>query len=269
MARRARRILIGAALSSGLLLSAHGAAAARDFYGPAVDDYATTGADLEVMQRALSGISKVAAKLFPGTRDVDVILQDTSNFFIYSRNPRYPYKKVKRWRGYQVYELSHRRPEEHEMWGCAAGPPSALEVADRRIISEYSVRCAPWGAFRQAQERMHRIYRHKDAYLATVIHEFGHVYAEMRASDPTPEMDSLRRRVARAKLPEGMAREAVAQEAYAEWAELAGSRMLYPDHFERLVRSLSEGRARDPHQEALAVAYAQLREAAGPGGREP
>ena len=156
------------------LLGDSGAAEVRQPYGPALEDYRAAAKDFRMLEAAIVGALRVAPKLFPeGIGGVDIIMQDTSEFFIYSRNSAYPYPKVKRWRQYQVYRLPHRRPREHEMWGCAGGPPSEMEVEDRRIVAEYSIRCAPWGAFRRAYPERSRARFDDEGGLRPVLRTEG------------------------------------------------------------------------------------------------
>lgn len=228
-------------------------AAAREPDGPAVEDYRASADDFEVLEQALSGVRQISAQLFPdGDPAVDIVLQDTSDFFVYSKNFSYPYKKVKRWGDYQVYRFPHRRrPVEHEMWGCAAGLPDAIEVEDRRILAERSIRCAPWGSFRRAQERKRGIYRFREGYLATLIHEHGHVYEEFKSMDPSPLMTAGADKARDAALPEGIDREEMSREVFAQACELLGSRELYPDHYARLLKEKRRG---DAHAIALGIA---------------
>lgn len=259
----AARVLV-AALLLAAAPGALGAQARREAYGPALEDYRVSKKDFALLERALRGVKKLEPALFPGGVDgADVILQDTSDFYIYSRNLGYPYRKVKRWGAYQVYRVPHRRPLEHEMWGCAAGPPSAMEVEDRRIIAEHSLRCAPWGSFRRAQERKGGIYRFEEAYLATLLHEYGHLYEDMKGRDPTPLMSEGRRRASEARLPEKVEREAVARELFAQLCELKGSKELYPAHHRRLLEDARRPATREhAHGQALILA-------AGLEGAEP
>jgi hypothetical protein len=210
------------------------------------------------METALAGAHKLEKKLYPdGIGKVDVIIQDAETFYIYSRNKTYPYKKVRTWRDYQVYTLKHRKPPEHEMWGCAGGPPSVMEVEDRRIVAEYSVRCAPWGSFKKAQERKKNYYRFAEAYWATLLHEYGHQYEAMKEQDPTTEMIELRRRAKELPLPEGVDRALMTREAFAEYVELIGSKKLYPKHYKRMCAdALAKSRPDEHgHHEALTIAY--------------
>lgn len=227
-------------------------------YGPAVDDYKVSKADFAALEEALAGVAKAAPKLFPdGVADVDVILQDTSDFYIYSRGA-YPYARVKTWGKYAVYRVRHRRPPEHETWGCASGPPTTMEVDDRRIIAERSIRCAPWGSFKRAQERKRSLYRFREAYLATLLHEFGHQYEDKKAMDPTPPMGEGWKRAEEAKLPASLDRSAVRREVFAELCEVRGSRLLYPAHAARLEKELAASKTRTEHDEALAIALDML-----------
>lgn len=254
-----RTITIALLLTRFALDPAHGAET-RAFYGPAVEDYKAGQKDFLTLEAAIAGAAKAEAKLFPGgIAGVDVIMQDTSDFYIYSRNPAYPYAKVKRWGKYQVYRLPHRCPPEHEMWGCAGGPPSVMEVEDRRIVAEYSIRCAPWGSFRRAQARKRSYYRFEEAYLATMIHEYGHQYEEMKRPDPTPLMAEASRLAAAAVLPAEVEREEMRREAFAQACELLGSRERHPAHYRRMVRDAEAKVPKsDGHREALVLAVGML-----------
>lgn len=249
-----------ALLLAQLLMQPSHAAEKREFYGPAIEDYKATENDFLTLEAAIAGAANAEARLFPGgIAGVDVIMQDTSDFYIYSLNPAYPYEKVKRWGKYQVYRLAHRRPLEHEMWGCAGGPPSVMEVDDRRIVAEYSIRCAPWGSFRRAQTRNHTYYRFRDAYLATLIHEYGHQYEELKRLDPPPLLEEVRRRSASAVLPKEVERGDMQREAFAQACELIGSRERYPAHYRRLVADAKTKVTKsDGHREALVVAVEML-----------
>ncbi|MBI2386878.1 MAG: hypothetical protein HYV14_12855 [Elusimicrobia bacterium] len=253
--------MITALLIANLLLVTAYAAEKREFYGPALEDYKATEKDFLMLEAAIAGALQTEARLFPGgITGVDVIMQDTSDFYIYSRNLSYPYPKIKRWRKYQVYRLPHRRPQEHEMWGCAGGPPSVMEVDDRRIVAEYSIRCAPWGSFRRAQTRKRSYYRFEQAYLATMIHEYGHQYEEQKRLDPTPLMASVQSLSRSAAVPKEVERESMQREAFAQACELIGAKERYPDHYRRMVAD-AKGRSpskTDGHREALVLAVDML-----------
>jgi len=253
--------MISALLIANLFLGGANAVEKREFYGPALEDYKVTEKDFLTLEAAIAGAMKIEAKLFPGgIAGVDVIMQDTSDFYIYSRNWSYPYPKIKRWRKYQVYRLPHRRPKEHEMWGCAGGPPSEMDVDDRRIIAEYGIRCAPWGSFRRAQTRKRSYYRFKQAYLATVIHEYGHQYEELKRWDPTPLMVSVQSLSHSVTIPKEVERGSMQREAFAQACELIGAKKLYPNHYRRMV---ADAKGRPPlksngHREALILAVDML-----------
>ncbi len=243
-----------------LLLAASFISAApvkRDPSGPAVDDYVAKPADFEALENAIAGAYKIAPKLFPtGIKSFDVIMQDTSDFYIYSRKKSYPYEKVKVWKQYQVYRLPHRRPQEHEMWGCAGGPPTEMEMEDRRIIAEYSIRCSPWGSFEEAQKRKNSYYRFAPAYLATMIHEYGHQYEDYQARNPTPLMEDTLARAKTAEIAKGVPKEAMIRELFATVAELIGAKQLYPEHFQRMLDDARGPgpKTSDGHREALVLA---------------
>lgn len=259
--------MITALLIADLFLVTANGAEKREFYGPALEDYRATKKDFTALEAAIAGAMQAEEKLFPGgIAGVDVIMQDTSDFYLYSRNLSYPYPKIKRWRNYQVYRLPHRRPAEHEMWGCAGGPPSVMEVDDRRIIAEYSIRCAPWGSFRRAQIRKHSYYRFEQAYLATMIHEYGHQYEEMKRMDPTPLMETVRRLSQSVSIAKEVERGSMQREAFAQACELIGAKERYPDHYRRMV---SDAKAPPPsksdgHREALVLAVSMLEKGATP-----
>ncbi|MEK7859522.1 MAG: hypothetical protein AAB320_10330 [Elusimicrobiota bacterium] len=253
--------MVTALLIANLFLVTAVAAQKREFYGPALEDYRATDDDFLTLEAAIAGALQTEAKLFPGgIAGVDVIMQDTSDFYIYSRDLSYPYPKIKRWREYQVYRLPHRRPQEHEMWGCAGGPPSVMEVDDRRIIAEYSIRCAPWGSFRRAQIRKRSYYRFEQAYLATMIHEYGHQYEEMRRMDPTPLMETVWRLSRSVPIAKAVERESMQREAFAQACELIGAKDRYPDHYRRLVADAKgpPPSKSDGHREALILAVDML-----------
>ncbi|MDD5302871.1 MAG: hypothetical protein PHS14_07135 [Elusimicrobia bacterium] len=211
---------------------------------PAARAYRATEKDFRLLDRALAGVWKEAPELYPEAPGaVDVILQDTGDFYIYSLNENYPYPKAGRRGKYQVYRLPHdERPPEHEMWGCAAGPPQLFPVLERRVIAERAIRCSPWGTFRRKQEEKKTIYRFEEGYLATLIHEFGHAYEDMREMDPTEDMREIRRRVRAVKLAPKVNREWAEREAYAQWCELRGARALYPGQFRRLMEQAKSAR---------------------------
>jgi hypothetical protein len=211
---------------------------------PAAREYRTQAEDFRMMDRALAGVWKAAPILYPEAPGaVDVIIQDTSDFYIYSLNEDYPYLKTGRRGKYQVYRLPHdERPPEHEMWGCAAGPPQLFPVLERRVITERAIRCAPWGTFRRQQEKLKTNYRFEEGYLATLIHEFGHSYEDMRQMDPTEDMQEIRRRLRAVKLARKVNREWAEREAYAQWCELQGARILYPQQFRRLMEQANRAR---------------------------
>lgn len=205
---------------------------------PTARAYLATEDDFRLMDRALAGVWKAAPGLFPEAPGaVDVIVQDTSDFHIYSLRGDYPYPKTGRRGRYHVYRVAHdERPPEHEMWGCAAGPPKLFPVLERRVITERAIRCAPWGSFRARQEKSKTIYRFEEGYLATLIHEFGHVYEDMRSTSPTDDMLEIRRRVRAVELPPAVDRKRAMAEAFAQWCELLGARELYPAQFRRLMK---------------------------------
>lgn len=205
---------------------------------PAARAYLAIEDDFRLMDRALAGVWKQRAELFPGAPEtVDVIVQDTADFYIYSLKESYPYAKAGRRGRYQVYRLPHdERPPEHEMWGCAAGPPRLFPVLERRVISERAIRCSPWGSFRRQQEKTNSIYRFEEGYLATLIHEFGHAYEQMLERAPTDDMREIRRRVRALKAPAHVDLGRAEAEAFAQWCELRGARALYPEQYRRLMK---------------------------------
>lgn len=164
-----------------------------------------------------------------------------------------------------MYRLAHRRPREHEMWGCAGGPPSEMEVDDRRVIAEYSIRCAPWGSFRSAQERRRSYYRFEQAYWATMIHEYGHQYEDFKGRDQTKEMAELERRAKATTLPKDVDPASVTRKAFAHYCELRGAQELYPDHYRRMIvdSERRDAAKSDAHREALVLAVGLLKDRAG------
>lgn len=211
---------------------------------PAELEYLATESDFRLMDQALAGVWKQGPALFPeAPAATDVLIQDTSAFYIYSLKETYPYPKVGRRGRYQVYRLPHEeRPPEHEMWGCASGLPKVFPVLERRVVSEFVIRCAPWGSFRRKQERVKSIYRFEDGYLATLLHEFGHAHEQILARAPTEDMLEIRRRVRALKVAPTVDLARAEAEAYAQWCELRGARALYPAQYRRLIKKAARDR---------------------------
>lgn len=236
---------------------------------PAASAYAATQDDFRMMDRALEGVWK-EARLFPGApAAADVMLQDTAAIYLYSLNAKYPYSKVRRRGRYQVYRLPlDERPPEHELWGCRAGPPKLFPVLERRVVSEHVIRCAPWGAFRRRQSERKTNYRFEEAYLATLIHEFGHIHEDMLERRPTADMLEIRRRVAALSMGEKFDVEYAKKEAYAQWCELLGARDLYPAQFRRLLKQAADNKSGSEHAAGLRAA-AQMLDSRSPNNVGP
>lgn len=207
----------------------------------APEDYRATEEDFKVFERGLTDAAKVEPRLFPkGIVGIDAVLYDTGTLYIYSRSRSYPLPKWRRRAGYQVYRVPvEGRPEAHEMAICMGGlGPASVEV--KRIVTERSYACAPWGMFARIQRIRRSDYRFQEGYWASMIHEYGHQYQDKLAADPSPEMTSIERAIAAAELPAGTDRGKAAGEGYATWCELAASRTLYPGHFRRLMERARE-----------------------------
>ena len=64
---------------------------------PAHADYRATEEDFRTFERGLADARKIAAKLFPrGVADIDAVLYDTHDLYIYSRSTAYPLPKCRR-----------------------------------------------------------------------------------------------------------------------------------------------------------------------------
>jgi hypothetical protein len=237
-------------------------APARDpFHRPALRDYRVTSEDFRMLERGLEGASKISENLFPDLiGQVDVVLYDTSDLYIYSRSSVYPFPKFKRWRGYQVYRVAHHsRPEEHEMWGCAGGL-TVLSSDLRLPMGELYFACSPWGAFRRAQERRRSIYRFAEGYWASIIHEYGHQYQARMAANPTPVMAEIETKIESMKLDEPTSAYSAIREGFATWCELQGARLLYPEQYRRMMAEVKRFRRDDPagHEAGLTAASAVI-----------
>lgn len=248
--------MLGALLFLAVFSAKAASAPKVDGNARAVRDYRAKESDFVMMDRALAGVWKAGKTLYPDARGaVDVIVQDTTDFYIYSVRENYPYEKFARRGRYRVYRLPHEdRPKEHEMWGCRAGPPDAFPPWERRVVAERTIRCAPWGSFRRRQEQTKSNYRFEVGYLATLIHEFGHAYEDMRRMDPDDDMLEIRRRVKEAAEASNLDVASAQAEAYAQWCELRGARALYPAQFRRLMKQARDPREKGEHALGLRVA---------------
>lgn len=231
----------------------------------AFEGYLATAADRALLEKAIAGALKVAPEVFPDADmgAVDVLLLDAKFVRVYSRKPHYPFERLGTWGRYHVYRIAHGgTPLEHESWGCRAGHPSVSQVEHKRIMAERVVRCAPWGTFRRRQEARRSDYATEEGYLATMIHEFGHAYEDMRWRAPTPAMTAIRERVGALEGVEGLDRGSILSEAFAQYCELAGARRLYPAQYRRLMKTARGGKDRGEHGVGLRVAAEVLRDAA-------
>ena len=127
---------------------------------------------------------------------------------------------------------------------CAthAGPAS-VEVL--RAITERSFSCAPWGVFGRIQKERGSSYRFVEGYWASMIHEYGHLYRDRFQADPTPEMLAIDVLIAAERLSPGTDRFSAADEGFASWCELMGSRKLYPAHYQRMIQNAHRRRRTD------------------------
>lgn len=228
------------ALISCLLASAHAASQPApeqsNGYETAHEEYRATAEDFRVFERGLADAAKIAPKMF--TRGVvgnDAVLYDTHDLYIYSRSKDYAFPKVRVNGGYQIYRVPVGRPvQEHEMAICnASAGPASVDVL--RAVTERTLACAPWGSFRRIQTQRRSIYRFIEGYWASMIHEYGHEYDDLRTSDPSPEMSAIDALIAAAKLSPGTDRGRAADEGFASWCELEAARTLYPAHYRRLM----------------------------------
>ena len=240
------------------------------FHRPALRDYRVTAEDFRMLERDLEDADKVSERIFPDLiGQVDVVLFDTSDAYIYSPNGGYSFPKLKRWRGRQVYRVAlHSRPEEHEMWGCAGGL-TVLDADTRRAMNELYFACSPWGTFGRVQAKRRSIYRFAEGYWASIIHEYGHQYQERMSSNPTPVMIDIENRIQAMKLEEPTSAYSAIREGFATWCELLGARLLYPEQYRRTMERVKRYRRDDPHgHEAGLTAAAAVIDADGVGKKE-
>ncbi|MFI5347050.1 MAG: hypothetical protein ACHQ51_11815 [Elusimicrobiota bacterium] len=207
-------------------------AATDSWDAPARVDYRATDADLETFSRGLENARPLYGRLYPdGLGDVDAVLYDTSDLYVFSASADYSLPKFKRLGSYQVYRVPHGgRPAEHEMRGCAAGR-SFVPADVRSIIAERYFACAPWTTWRAYHEKHGTIYRFQESYWATVFHELGHLYQDRLAANPSEQMLALDKLAV--ELSSGTAPARSGEEGFGDWCELEASRTLYPDHFRR------------------------------------
>jgi len=226
-------------------------------------DYRVTEDDFRVFERGLRDAEKVAASLFPrGIVGIDAVLYDARDLYVYSRSGSYRLPKFRRRAGYQVYRVPLGYPvTRHEMARCAAHPgPASVDVL--RTVTERAYACAPWGTFGAIQKIRRSDYRFVEGYWASMIHEYGHQYRDKLSADPTPEMAEIDAIVAKMGLMPGVDRARAADEGYATWCELAGSRGLYPAHFRRLMTRAARAVKKDDvhgHEAGLRAAAELIR----------
>ncbi len=231
-----------------LLLAIFCGAAAASLNGnePAHSGYRMTEEDFRVFEKGLLDAEKVSSKLFPrGIVGNDAVLYDTHDIFIYSGSSAYTLPKFRHRDGYQIYRISLGRPvSEREMARCAAGPgPASVEVL--RTITERSFSCAPWGVFGRIQKERGSPYRFVEGYWASMIHEFGHMYRDRFQADPTSEMLAIEGLLSTERLSPGTDQLNAADEGFATWCELTGSKKLYPAHYQRMLDSAHKRRGTD------------------------
>jgi hypothetical protein len=228
------------------------------FHRPAARDYRLTDEDRRLFEAGLEDAERMSPEIYPGViPKVDAVLFDTESLEIYSYNHHLALPRVRTWRGYQVYRVTHHaRPEEHEMAICVGGIEFMRGSGFRAEMGELYFACAGWGSFGRIQKERRSIYRYPEGYRASIVHEFGHQYQELLAGNPTPEMIEIQRRIDAMKLPDRVNADSAVREGFANWCELKGAKKLYPEQYRRMIGRLKASREDDAygHEAGLAAA---------------
>ena len=218
--------------------------------------YSASEDDLAAIQDGIAGVQKVSPKLFPnGMNDIDVVLYDSTNIYVWTTAASYSPTKTGSWKGYSIYKFAHgATPTEREMGRCGGTPGFVIDIL-RQQTSRFMFSCSPMGAQIEIQKKRGSVYDTRDSYLSTIIHEYGHQYMwqELWQIDTVRKLAAIVR-----KTVNGTFSGDVLEEAFAIWCELGGSKVLYSSHYQRLRRDFPKGASGTRHDLGFAAAVQLL-----------